>query len=121
VVNSVRTVVKYIMQPSRRLPCGNLLLKTVEYISGKKFLYPFKIYGYKSLNQSLQSLLLRPSFYANCQEWRSRPNTSIQDIYDGKIWKDYQQYLGLPFLSQPFSFAFVLNVDWFQPYTIQWV
>jgi hypothetical protein len=24
VVNSVRTVVKYIMQPSRRLPCGNL-------------------------------------------------------------------------------------------------
>ena len=95
------------LQPSRRLPCGNLL-----YISGKKFLYPFKIYGYKSLNQSLQS--------SSCQEWRSQsrsPSNSLQDIYDGKIWKDYQQYLGSPFLSLPFSFAFVLNIDWFQPYT----
>ena len=35
--------------------------------------------------------------------------------YDGNIWKEFD-YEGKPFLSLPFSFAFHLNVDWFQPF-----
>lgn len=107
-------------QSRRRQPCGSLLLKSVEFISGRKILYPFKIYAYKSLQQSLQSFLRRPDFFSKCQQWRARDRSScgsIEDIYDGNIWKDYQQCLGSPFLCQPFSFAFVLNIDWFQPYT----
>ena len=38
------------------------------------------------------------------------------DIYDGKIWQEFQTYNGQPFLSLPYNFAFQLNVDWFQPY-----
>lgn len=40
----------------------------------------------------------------------------LEDIYDAAMWSDFQQYLGTPFLSSPHSFAFALNVDWFQPY-----
>ena len=85
---------------------------------GRKLLYPVKIYAYKSLKKSLQSLLLRPNFFHSCQTWRSRsPHNFLEDIYDGNVWKEYQQCLGHPFLSQPNSLAFVLNIDWFQPYT----
>jgi hypothetical protein len=95
-----------------------LLLKSVEFASGRKILYPIKVYAYRSLQQSLQSLLTDSNFYSNCQEWRTRsPCGFLEDIYDGNIWKEYQQCLGSPFLSEPFSFAFVLNIDWFQPYT----
>lgn len=102
----------------KRNPCGTLLLKTVELKSGKELLYPFKLYSYKSVKDSLQCLLLRSGFYENCQLWRNSTNHSdIKDIYDACIWKDFQDYLGSPFLSLHHSFAFVLNVDWFQPYT----
>ena len=47
-------------QLRRRQPCGDLLLKTVEFTSKstKKRLYPFKVYCYKSLSKSMQNLLL---------------------------------------------------------------
>lgn len=112
--------VKYPDHPqlAHRQPCGCLLLKSVEFASGKKILYPFKVYAYRSLQKSLQSLLLNSNFYSTCQEWQTRsPCTFLEDIYDGKIWKEHQQCLGSPFLSEPYTFAFVLNVDWFQPYT----
>lgn len=38
------------------------------------------------------------------------------DIYDGKIWSDFQEYDGKPFLSQPLTYGLMLNVDWFKPY-----
>ena len=37
-------------------------------------------------------------------------------IFDGHIWRDFQQYDGKPFLKQQYSFAFILNMDWFQPF-----
>ena len=37
--------------------------------------------------------------------------------YDGKIWQDFQNYEGKPFLSQPFCYQYglMLNIDWFRP------
>ena len=95
------------------------LLKTVEFSSGKKIFYPYTVYSYKTVQETLQSMFLRTEFYANCQLWRNRTSHSntIEDIYNGAIWKEFQSYLGSPFLILPHSFAFVLNVDWFQPYT----
>jgi len=40
----------------------------------------------------------------------------MSDVYDGKVWADFQQYDGKPFLSQPFTYGLMLNVDWFKPY-----
>ncbi len=40
----------------------------------------------------------------------------MSSIYDGQIWAEFQEYNGKPFLSQPFTYGLMLNVDWFKPY-----
>ena len=72
-----------------RLPCGSVLLKTVELASGRTILYPHLTYCYLSIKESLQNLLLRPSFVNDCERWRSRaiPQDILQDIYDGKSFR----------------------------------
>lgn len=103
--------------PSGRRECGHHLLKSVSLLSGKKLLYPFKLYCYKSLQSSLQELLLLPGFHESCQHWRSR-NTSerLSDVYDGKVWNTFLTISEEPFLECPFNLALMLNIDWFQPY-----
>ena len=46
------------------------------------------------LKCSLESLLLTQQFVELSEHWRSRDNTSgkLCDIYDGKIWSEFQQY-----------------------------
>ena len=97
---------------SKRVPCNSPLLKSVELKSGKSFFYPYKIYSYKSIKSSLEKLLLLPSFY---NRWKTQPNDSngfLKDVYDGAIWKEF-----LPILLTSFTLGFMLNIDWFQPYT----
>ena len=102
---------------SRRTP-NTPLLKSVELSSGRKVLHPHKIYCYKSLTSSLQDLLLSPGFVEACNHWRTRSCSNLlRDLYDGRIWKQFQNVSGSPFLSAPFSYGVVLNIDWFQPYS----
>ena len=101
-------------QLSRRIPCNSILLKSVEVASGKKFLYPFKLYCYRSLKSSLQQLFLRPKFFEQCEHWKNRSKSApslMEDVYDGAIWKEFQSL----FLTT-FSIGLMLNIDWFQPY-----
>lgn len=101
-----------------REPCGTLLLRTVELTTGRKVLYPFMTYCYLGLEVSMQTFLNRNGFLDCCEEWRNRAVTPgvLADVYDGQLWKDFQIYNGQPFLSQPFNFALMMNVDFFQPY-----
>ena len=103
---------------SMRQPCDTLLLKTVEFASGKKCFYPFKVYCYMSVCTSLEHHLQHPQFFSWCEEWRRRTvvDGSMEDVYDGRVWKEFQDYNGMPFLSKPYSFGLMINVDWFQPY-----
>ena len=109
-------------QISRRKQCGCLLLKSIERRS-KKCLYPFKVYCYKSLQDSLQILFQRKSFVSDCEIWKktnqqaSAPQEIIKDIYNGNIWKEFKIYKGCAFLDQPHSLGLILNVDWFQPFS----
>lgn len=102
----------------RRLPCGTLLLKSVELASQRKILYPFKIYCYLNLKCSLQSMLLIPGLGLACEQWRLRQvSTGVrEDVYDGNVWKDFQHIRGQSFLSDPFALGLMLNIDWFEPY-----
>lgn len=102
---------------SRRAPCNTVLLKTVE-LQSRKILYPFKIFCYMSIESSLQQLLQQPNFCTLCDEWRHRTTdpSIMRDIYDGQIWKDFLYFDGAPFLSEPFTFGLMINVDWFQPF-----
>lgn len=103
---------------SRRFACNASLLKTVELAStGRVKLYPHKIFCYRSLQSALQEFLLRPGFCQDCEHWRCRPtSTSYRDVYDGKMWKRFLD-VGGSFLHSPFTYALMLNVDWFQPYS----
>lgn len=105
-------------QRVRRSPCNSVLLKTVRTSCGTSSLYPRQMYCYKSVTESLQELILRPGFVEICENWRTRniANDMITDIYDGKVWKDFLNPNGVPFLSLPFNFALTLNIDWFQPF-----
>lgn len=101
----------------RRLECGTLLLKTVELSTGKKMLYPFLTYCYLGLQCGLQQFLLKPDFVPLSEQWRSTScNGVLRDVYDGKVWSDFQTINGQPFLSEPLSFAMMINIDWFLPF-----
>ena len=79
-----------------------------ENLSGKISFHPKLTFCYKSIKDSLQELLCRIEL---CEEWRKSTNFSgvFNDIYDGKVWKDFQSVNGQPFLSAPFNYAFHLK------------
>lgn len=105
-------------QKQHRKACGTLLLKTVRTSAGSTALYPKMLYCYKRFTESLQGMLLRPGFLNSCEKWRNRSiqEGCLEDVYDGRIWKEFMSYKGAPFLSVPYNFALSLNVDWFQPF-----
>ena len=43
-------------------------------------------------------------------------HNTLQDVYDGKIWSEFQVYSGRLFLWDSLSFAFTINLDWFRPF-----
>ena len=75
------------------------------------------IFTYRSVIASLQEMLNRPGFFERCETWRSLPQQSglYNDVYDGKIWDEFKNPNGIPFLSIANNFAFQLNVDWLTP------
>ena len=101
-------------QYSQRRPCNTILLKSVSQF-GKTFLYPFQTYCYSNLIASLEYLIKQNEFITNCNKWRSRKvhNDILTDIYDGRVWKDFGNFLA----ESETNFLLGLNVDWFQPFT----
>ena len=81
--------------------------------------YPYKVYT--SLISSLKKILSRPGFLDICENNRyimsqfSDP-CSLVDVNDAKLWKDFLSYNGQPFLSEKYTYTFMINVDWFQPF-----
>jgi hypothetical protein len=86
--------------------------------NGKSKYYPRKYYCYKPLLESFASLCKRKGFLKSCELWRLRKNppNTLCDIYDGKIWEDFQHINNVPFLAVPHNLALMINVDWFSPY-----
>lgn len=104
----------------RRTSCGEPLLREVILKSGQTKLYPFKVYCYQSVTDTLQRFLVRPGFAVKCELWWNRgiPNGFLADVYDCRVWKEWQYFDGEAFLAVPRNYAFMLNVDWFQPLNI---
>ena len=105
-------------QVSKRPPCGSILLQKVK-IGNSVRLKPFKIYPHNSLKSDVEKLAMRPEFLEKCEHWRCRPTNpgTLSDIFDGKIWNEFQVVNGKPFLSERNSWAVTMNIDWFQPFT----
>ena len=104
---------------ARRKPCDTLLLKKVRSKCGYS-LQPIKVYPYHSLKSSIAKLIKKPGFLESCEKWRGRaqkvPDTFLGDVYDGKVWKDFNSPEGWDFLTSPFNYLLTLNVDWFEPF-----
>ena len=84
----------------KRISCNFPLLRSVEVNSGRVLLYPHKVYCYMPLKSSLQNLFLRPSFYEQCQHWKTRSvNTDgmLNDVYDGAVWKEFHSFFHTSF------------------------
>ena len=71
-----------------------------------------------SLIQYLKLFLNRPGFDNFCSQWKSNSNRDsiYKDniMFDGQVWKDFKVYNGVPFLSEPFTYGLMLNVDLFK-------
>lgn len=74
-----------------RKECGQSLMKVVKSASGKEMFIPIKTFCYRSLKQSIQTLLDRPGFELECELWRneSRNPDILTDVFDGEIWKTF--------------------------------
>ena len=86
--------------------------------SGQTRLYPFKVYCYQSVRDTLRHVLQRPGFALKCELWRERdvPHGFLADVFDGHVWKEWQYVNGKAFLAVSRNYAFMFNVDWFQPF-----
>ena len=71
-----------------------------------------------SVITSLENILCRPGVENICREWKNRSYKEgiFRDIYDGKKWQNFRTYNGEELLDAPNTYAFMLNVDWFNPY-----
>ena len=106
--------------PQRRFrsPCGEKLLKEVILKGEKRVLYPVKTYCYKSIISSLKCMLDRRGFKQMAESWRSRKRVpgTFRDVYDGRVWREFQSKDSESFFEIPGRYGFTMNVDWFQPY-----
>ena len=65
-------------------------------------------------------MISRQGFVELCESTRNvvRSAGRLSDIYDGKLWKDFLVVNEKDFLSAAFTYAFTLNIDWFQHYEL---
>ena len=104
-------------QCAQRKKCGTELMKKVK-VKQRYKLVPRKTYVYYSIIESLRNLIKAPGFLDKCERWRDRdiPANWLADVYDGKLWKEWMNYSGVPYLEVPGNLLLMLNIDWFQPF-----
>lgn len=98
--------------------CGEPIVRRVRSVTGKTRFVPYKQYHYKSPIDSIEEILSKPGIEEECMKWKSRTDTvdELSDIYDGKVWRNFQKYNGQDFLNIPNNYGIMINVDWFQPF-----
>lgn len=71
-------------------------------------------------------LLLRQKYYRGARKVSSSGKSRFRlrimekqgsersaDVYDGNLWKEFQDFNGTPFLQKPRNYGFMLNFDFF--------
>lgn len=100
----------------KKKTCNSQLVRKVTLKDKCVKFYPLYYYCYNGIINSLETLLQKRGIPQKCEEWRLRGEMNcMADIYDGKIWHDFQTYKGVDFLNAPRNYGFMLNFDYFQP------
>ena len=94
---------------SRRTPCGISLMKLAKTRTGKTTVKPYKVFAYQPLEKAITNLINRKGFIDVCDQWRTRscsiPDGLLGDIYDAKMWEEFQAADGSNFQSQVLIFG----------------
>ena len=115
IFNARRCSNSWVQSKGRHIKCNGKLVKTVRLSGGAKKYYPLKIYCFQSIIERLESMIQQEGFLNACEEWKGRkiPSEYLADIYDGSMWKQFQKINDQPFLTDRYTFGFMLNCDWF--------
>ena len=99
--------------------CNQTMFRKIVLKGGAEAFYPLKTFCFRSLIDSLEDILRRPEYEELCEHWRNRETIPRHacDVYDGKVWKAYQQESGRDILKERYSYGLQLNIDWFQPFS----
>ncbi|CAH1275789.1 Hypp9371 [Branchiostoma lanceolatum] len=104
----------------RDIRCNTIISRqTVTTVSQRRVYYPLKVYCFKSIIESLECLVKKQGFEEKCEAWREREVSQAGlygDIFEGKVWKDFQKWNGEDFLSVENNFGLMINMDFFQPF-----
>ena len=108
-------------QSSSREPCGAYLMRAAKTRTEKFTVKPHKVYAYQSLKQAISNLLNREGildYFDECYKINDSLSEGVLcDIYDGRVWKDFQATDKSNLLGSRFNIAFTINTDWFQPFS----
>lgn len=98
--------------------CNSPLVKQVICKGNIRKFYPLKVYCLNSIISGLENILKRKEIGEVWDHWKSWDNESeiLRDIYDGRVWKKFLSFNGIPFLSEKQSISLMMNIDWFQPF-----
>lgn len=105
-------------QLHKRRKCGAVLLKKIVSSDGKKnYLYPKKVYCFRSIKDSVESLLQRKCFndLLFCDHKYSGSDI-LNDIKDASVFREFKQQDGSWFFSDKRNIGLMMNIDWFQPF-----
>ena len=80
--------------------------------NGKKQLYHFKTFCYKSVAETMSNFLNWPIFSQLCKYRKERNGISgvMTDIHDGNVWKEFCSDKCNGFLTKSHSYGMMLNV-----------
>lgn len=104
---------------TQRIPCNVPLLSEKLSVHNELRLIPKKLYPYCPLKDAIGRLVSQPDFLRNCEHWRNRsvPSHILGDVYEGKVWNDFNSDRYDNFLKSPGNLLMALNFDYFQPFT----
>lgn len=106
-------------QKGRRTKCNEPLMRLVKLSNGDEKLYPYKLYCYKPITETIKRFLRRKHFVQFCNSWRQRniPTDMYFDVYDGQVWKDFNTEKYSNFLASDHSFGLMLNLDFISAFS----
>ena len=100
-----------------RKECDTQLVRKVQHPRNVSVV-PLRVFCYNSIITNLQQLVSHPNFLNMCDHWKNRvcDCNMLGDIYDGRIWEEFQYVDGHPFLASSYGIGLCMNIDWFQPF-----
>ena len=100
------------LRRTRQNPRGTSLFKAVQSKNGNLILKVKGVFCYRPAKFQKQ-----PGFGEKCDEFKKEPRDPelLEDINDGRIWKNFKNAEGEPFFDAPNTFGCLLNLAWFQP------